>query len=153
MKLPTQCDTGISVRPGKKMLQPCFCFEVSCLQGVLCSLSLYLISPHLHRCLRMTGAASLRWGKMTRYHAGGCAVAATSRPWQKRTAETRTAAQNPHPKSRQDELATWRPHSHLSPRWPRSSKYVLGPRQLLIIFSVKCFLDYFITQFPGVQVN
>lgn len=86
---------------------------------------LYLISSHLYRCLRMIGVVSLHWGRMTRFHVDECAVAATSRPWQKKTVVTRTAAQNPRPRSRQGEPATWRPRSHPSQRWPRSSECVL----------------------------
>lgn len=111
--------------------------ELSFPEGDLCSFPLYLISPHLHRCLRMTGAVSLRWERMTRSRAGGCAAAATSRPWRKKTAATRTAAPNPRPRSRRDEPATWRPHSRPSQRWPHSSKRGLG---LKLLFSLLIIL-------------
>lgn len=118
-------DTGIH-----KMLHLCICmsshvWRVTCVR--------YLISPHLNRCLRMTGAVSLRWGRMTRSRAGGCAAAATSRPWQKKTAATRTAVPNPRQRSRRGEPAIWRPHSRHSQRWPRSSKCVLGLKWLFLL--------------------
>lgn len=106
-------------------------------EGDMYIIPLYLISPHLYRCLRMSGAISLRWGKMTRFHAGGCAVAAISRPWLRRTAATRTAAPNPRPRSRHDEPATWRPRSRLSQRWLRSSECVPGRKLLLEITRCK----------------
>ena len=112
------------------MLKPCFypCVSASVWalmwRGWPVSLPLYLTSPHLYRCPRTTGAVSLLWGRMTRSRAGGCAAAATSRPWRKRTAATRTAAPNLHPRSRRDGPATWRPHSRPSLRWPHSSKCV-----------------------------
>lgn len=126
----------------------CFCFfesaHDSCVsmsawsaEGDMYIIPLYLISPHLYRCLRMSGAISLRWGKMTRFHAGGCAVAAISRPWLRRTAATRTAAPNPRPRSRHDEPATWRPRSRLSQRWLRSSECVPGRKLLLEITRCK----------------
>lgn len=113
------------------MLQSCIyihvevhLYELSRLEGDLCSLLLYMVSLRVDRCLRMTGAVSLRWGRMTRSPADGCAAAATSRPWQKKTAATRTAVPNPRPRSRHDEPATWRPRSRPSQRWPHSSKCV-----------------------------
>lgn len=124
------CDTGIYIRRRWKMLQPCFCSSASVWAVIsggwpVVAPSLPYISPHLYRCLRMTGAGSLHWGRMMRSRAGGCAVAATSRPWQKKTVATQTAAPNPRPRSRHDEPATWKPHSRPSQRWPRSSKCVL----------------------------
>ena len=92
------------------------------------SLSFILLRVPFHRCLRMTGVVSLRWGKMMRYLAGGCAAAVTSKPWQKKTAAIRTAVPNPRPRSRQDGPATWRPRSRPSRRWPRSSECVWEQR-------------------------
>lgn len=111
----------------------CIWMSSRVLRVTWCSLCLHLISPHLYRCLRTTGAVSLHWERMMRSHAGGCAVAATSRPWQRKTAATQTTAPNPHRRSRHDVPATWRPHSRPSQRWPRSSKCVLGKWFFFII--------------------
>lgn len=108
----------------------------------LCLLPLYLISPHLLRCLRMTGAVSHRWERMMRSHVGGCAVAAISRPWQKKTAAILTAAPNPRQRSRHDEPATWRPHSHPSQRWLHSSECVLGLK--LFSFDIVILMNWLI---------
>lgn len=89
----------------------------------------------------MIGAVSLHWGRMTRSRAGECAAAATSRQWQRKTAATLTAVPNPRPKCRDDEPATWRPHSRRSPRWLHSSECVLKVKP--------CFFFKDFTQISG----
>lgn len=89
-----------------------FC-DIFKLLGLPAQMYSLLFSLYLHRYLRMIGVVSPRWERTTRSLVGECAVEATSRPWRRKTAATRTAVQNPRLRFRRGVPATWRPHSHL----------------------------------------
>lgn len=67
------------------------------------------------RCRRTSGAGTQRWARTGRSPAGGCAAAATSRPWATRTAPTRRPAPKCCPGRPRGETATAAPPAPTRP--------------------------------------